>query len=151
MRFGLHTDDADDVIPLMSQFGPVMLKLGAVSVFRGVDSGKDYDVIKVDVESPELRDMNRRLGELPHTDTHSEYRPHATIAYVKAGLGEKWAAKLGALNTTTVADRVIFSDLKKRHTIIPLSSLFANKGYDPDEVDAAAELALAELSGLTLK
>jgi len=151
VRFGLHTDDADDVIPLMSQFGPVMLKLGAVSVFRGVDSGKDYDVIKVDVESPELRDMNRRLGELPHTDTHSEYRPHATIAYVKAGLGEKWAAKLGALNTTTVADRVIFSDLKKRHTIIPLSSLFANKGYDPDEVDAAAELVLAELSGLTLK
>lgn len=122
VRYGLHTDDAADVAPLVAG-GPVAIRLGAVSVFRGVDSGKDYDVIKVDVESDGLHRLNAALTDLPHTDTHPEYHPHATIAYVRAGLGDGYAERMGRLDLDATAGRIVFSDHFRRKTRLPLSDL----------------------------
>lgn len=109
VRYGLEVDGPAAVRPLLEHAGPVRLWLGGVSVFRGGDSGKPYDVLKVDVDSPDLRHLNRLLATLPHTDTHPEYVPHATIAYVKAGLGEGYAERMGRLDLEATADRLVFS------------------------------------------
>jgi hypothetical protein len=37
------------------------------------------DVLKVDIDSPDLHRLNGKIAEaLPNTDTHPEYKPHAT-------------------------------------------------------------------------
>jgi 2'-5' RNA ligase len=120
IRYGLETDDPAAVAPLVQGFGPVRLRLGKVSVFEGAESGKPYDVLKVDVDSLDLHVLNRVLADLPHTDTHPTYRPHATIAYVRAGLGEKYAEKMGAVDARTVAREIVFSDRDRHQTRIAL-------------------------------
>ncbi len=120
VRYGLHTDSADDVRPVLSGSPPANVSLGAVSAFRGADSGKPYDVLKVNVTSPDLAALNRRLAGLPHTDTFKDYRPHATIAYVKAGLGDALAALAQPVNADFTASEVVFSNRAGVKTAIPL-------------------------------
>jgi 2'-5' RNA ligase len=38
-----------------------------------------------------LEEVNKRLSELPNSNQFPEYKPHITIAYVKKGLGQKYA------------------------------------------------------------
>lgn len=122
VRYGLETDEAGEVAQTVSGWGPVGYTLGSVSLFAGKDSGKDYDVVKVDVDSDDLRRLNKKLADLPHTDTHPEYRPHSTVAYVKAGLGEKYLKKFtDPLNVTGTADSIVFSNRDREQTTIPLT------------------------------
>lgn len=127
VRFGLHEDSPEGAKKLLAGFGrPVCYRLGPVDTFEGAKSGRDYDVVFASVESPDLRVLNERLAALPHTDTHAFYRPHATIAYTKAGLGRKYADefnrkfRLGAYSGE--ADAVVFSDPDRKHTSIPLTA-----------------------------
>ena len=89
-RLGL-TASAEDVKKILEDFGPIKLKLGGISFFDMPD--RDYDVVKFDVISDDLVRLNAALAALPHTDTHPDYHPHATIAYVNNGTGKKYAVK----------------------------------------------------------
>lgn len=85
--YGLHETASPKSMPILSMFGPQKLRLGAISIFE-CDS---YDVVKIEVESPSLTQMNwilRRL--LPHTSTHKDYNPHITLGYVKKGKGKDY-------------------------------------------------------------
>jgi 2'-5' RNA ligase len=87
VKFGLHTNDIADVRRVLAGEAPITLTFGKTSLFPAKE-GADYDVVKVDVDSPDLHRLNAKIaGALEHTDTHPDYKPHATIAYVKAGLG----------------------------------------------------------------
>jgi predicted RNA methylase/2'-5' RNA ligase len=121
VRYGLHTDNIDDVLSAMTGSGSVEMRFGKVSVFPGADSGKDYDVLKVDVDSPDLHRLHDDLGRLPHTDTHAEYHPHATIAYVRAGLGKKYAAAMPPLDMTERVGVATYSNAEKKRGTIRLS------------------------------
>jgi 2'-5' RNA ligase len=88
--YGLHTEDFEDVVPILKKFKPFSIKLGKVSKF----SAEKYDVLKVEVISSVLRDMNAALKKLPYTSKFPKYIAHCTIAYVKPGtcddlLGDK--------------------------------------------------------------
>jgi len=58
--------------------------MGVVSLFK---DHPDYDVVKIAVESPWLRQLNARITKtLPCSgDKHPNYNPHCTIAYVQKG------------------------------------------------------------------
>jgi 2'-5' RNA ligase len=91
VKFGLHTNNARDVEEVVSGFSVFTVKLGEVSKF----SSEEYDVIKIDVHSEKLHELNALISKkLECTDTHPTYKPHLTIAYVKKGscddlLGDK--------------------------------------------------------------
>ncbi len=142
-RFGLEVDDPEEVARVVNGFGPVRLRLGKVTIFAGSESGKPYDVLKVDVDSLDLHELNRLLAELPHTDTHPTYHPHATIAYVKAGLGEKYAEKMGSVEATAVVTELVFSDRDRNQTRVPLSSPIMKAPADSDPLAARELLAAA--------
>lgn len=61
----------------------VVLKLGKVSFFHQADQ----DVLKVEVESPQLQEIHQRLrkhlGEHNIEPSKYPYNPHLTLAYVK--------------------------------------------------------------------
>lgn len=60
----------------------------------GYFNGPSYDVVKFDLDYQFLRQMNKALKKQPHTNLHNSYKPHMTIAYVKKGMGKKYAQKL---------------------------------------------------------
>ena len=49
-----------------------------------------YKCIVAKVMSPELIEAHQRLSFLPHVNTHPEYQPHITLAYVKEDKAEHW-------------------------------------------------------------
>jgi 2'-5' RNA ligase len=45
----------------------------------------EYDVVKLTVESPILRELNKKCQLFPNMDEHPVYNQHITLAYVQKG------------------------------------------------------------------
>ncbi len=119
VKYGLDTVEPKDVEPLLADQRPIAAKLGKVSIFE-VDN---YDVVKVDIESPELHALNKKIADnLKVTDTYPDYKPHATIAYVKKGEGQKYAGDTSFEGDEITFDSLVFSGKDGRDTVIPLKA-----------------------------
>lgn len=92
--FGINSteNNSEKIIKMMSEFKPIKLKLGEVSMFET----DKYDVIKIDVKpSKELLKYRKELIEnTKNTQTYPNYTPHLTIAYIKKGEGKKYQKKM---------------------------------------------------------
>lgn len=91
VRYGLHPNLGlvDKVGGLLQHsLGQLRVTIGSLSVF----SQEDQDVLKFDVVSGGLVELNRRLGSLSHTDSYPEYHPHLTVAYLKPSAGAKYVS-----------------------------------------------------------
>lgn len=120
VNFGLHTDSADDVRPIFDGEKPVTVTLGKTSIFPA-KAGQDYDVVKIDVDSPDLHRLNKKIGEnTKTTKTQPEYVPHVTLARVKAGTGEKYANDSTFEGKKLTFDAITFSDKNRQKTQISL-------------------------------
>ena len=70
---------------------PYTLHVNNISCF----DNPNYDVLKFDVVSPELHDLNEEVKTaFKHTSTFPNYKPHITIAYLKKGTGKKYIKEL---------------------------------------------------------
>jgi len=76
---GIHTDDPRQVKALLVNSKPFICKLGQISLFK---NNLNFDVVTIEVRSPELHCLNKDLSKLPHSNNFLEYKPHVTIAYV---------------------------------------------------------------------
>lgn len=82
VKYGLTVDQVPDELRQITEaFKPFPVYIGKVSLFRN----PEFDVVKLDVESPWLRKLNAEISAFPNEDKHPEYHPHLTIAYVKKG------------------------------------------------------------------
>lgn len=140
VKYGLHGKPLDKVRELLKDEGPVTVKLGKTSIFPAGESGNG-DVVKVDIDSPQLHRLNKKIADaLPHTDTHPEYKPHATVAYVKPGLGKKYEGNDSLAGEEWVLDRLTFSGKDGKTVEIPLKGpskrLGQNKPKEPVHDDA---------------
>ena len=121
VKFGLHTRDVAKVVAALEGEPPVTVRFGQTDVFQA----NGYAVIIVRVESEDLRRLNARLAaELDHTDTHPEYVPHATVAYVQAdkwtdALALRWADFMEGREATF--DRVTYSNQEGARSTINLN------------------------------
>lgn len=80
IKYGIHTDNASEVVGVIRPIGAVGGTLYGVSAFHNPDG----IVLKIDVESEGLRLMNEVCTDnLACTDTWPVYQPHITIAYLK--------------------------------------------------------------------
>jgi hypothetical protein len=84
IKYGLLADEVpDELREIAKDTPPFPVFLGTVSLFT---TSPKFDVVKIDVESPWLRELNRRISDaVPHEDTHPTYNPHMTLAYVQKG------------------------------------------------------------------
>lgn len=104
--YGLEDADPGPVQRLVKGFGPITLRLTTASLFEN----EDADVLKFDVESEDLKRLNRILKKLPHAETHPVYKPHATSAYLKPGRGWEYAYGLKPLNVSVLVDGFYLTD-----------------------------------------
>ncbi len=117
IKYGLHTNKAEDVRKVVEGFGLIEYRLGKVSLFQS----EEHDVVKIDVVSDDLHRLNKLISSsLECTDTHPTYKPHVTIAYVKPGLGEKYAGMFDFAGSQNGCQHMEFSDLDRKITVIDL-------------------------------
>lgn len=87
--YGLHTSNVNDIKKLFEKESSPKIKLGEVKHFS--TKGKPYDVIIVEIVSPDLKKLNKLLTDnLEYTTDFPKYTPHMTIAYVKTGKAEQY-------------------------------------------------------------
>lgn len=103
--YGLTKHEAAPVAKVIKDHGPITITLGKLSVFEN----DQYDVLKVDVESPELRALNAKLSKLPHESSFPDYKPHMTIAYLKKGEGKKYVGDARFEGQTITFNTMTFS------------------------------------------
>jgi hypothetical protein len=83
VKFGLTVAEVPDELRQITQnYRPFPVYIGKVTLFRNAEN----DVVKLDVESPQLRELNAAISAaIPNEDKYPDYKPHLTIAYVKKG------------------------------------------------------------------
>ena len=94
LLYGLHDSvTVDEVKSIISKYQFSDLKATGPSLFEN----EKFDVLKYDIGYPTrggafLHKCNKELNTLPNTQTYPDYHPHATLAYLKPGLGKKYVA-----------------------------------------------------------
>ena len=92
--YGLHHDYID-----MGKLRKIALPLKSlVVILKDISFFKNplYDVLKFNIQSSELSDMNRQYkSTFANTSTYPNYNPHITIAYLQPGKGSKYVNKIG--------------------------------------------------------
>lgn len=117
VQYGLD-GDAEQMRKVVAGFGPVRVQLApSASIF----DNPDYDVLKVDITSPDLLRLNKLVcAKVPHADLHPEYHPHLTLAYLKKGYGRQFNGRSGFDTVPFVATTLLFSDKDGKVTRISL-------------------------------
>lgn len=127
--YGFHNNvNADKVFDKYKEnfnLKPIKIKTTKISIFET----DEYDVVKIDVESKILSEMNSVMRELPSTVTFPKYHPHITIAYVKKGSGKKYV-KSFEKKYEIVGNELIYSTKKEKKNKLKLSE----KGILKEEV-----------------
>ncbi len=115
VKFGLQQDAPGELPEKLK--GKAKAKVGKMSVFEG----EDKDVLKLDVDSEDLNRLNAEVCKLcPHTDSHPEYHPHITVAYLRKGAGKKYAGHSSMTGRHLEFSRFSFSGKDGKMADFPL-------------------------------
>ena len=133
VKYGLHTNDPDEVRRVIENFPPIKAKLGKLGIFNvKKPDGREFDVVKIDVHSDDLAKANKIISDsLEHTDTYAQYQPHVTLAYVKAGNGAKYAGIDIFDGYELIFDTISYSNKRQVHTPIDLTGSLAFNVFCP--------------------
>jgi 2'-5' RNA ligase len=118
----------DQIRQISMLYGPLTVRLGGFSLFRGNEDG---DVLKVDVESEDLHQLNRVLSEQFDTeDKYPTYKPHLTIAYLDPNFSSAYTANLAPfLNQEVLITELDYScQTGKRESITLVFPGLGSKG-----------------------
>ncbi len=137
IRYGMDTLDPAEIAPAFKDLGRIKARMGKVSVFET----DKYDVVKVDIDSTDLREANKMVGEtvkLPG-ETFKNYIPHATIAYVKKGEGKKYVGDKTFEGREVTFDHVVLSAKDGREHKIPLGGSVSKPKVSPKDLQDLGE------------
>jgi len=107
--YGLTEHVAEPVVQAVAKSGPVEVTLGKISVFEC----EKYDVLKVEASGKGLLDLRSKVEKLPNEQTHKDYCPHLTLAYLKKGAGAKYSGDTRFQGRKLVFDSMTFSPPKE--------------------------------------
>ena len=120
VKFGLHdAEPSKELLRIIEATQPFEIEVGPCTLFEN----EKYDVVKFDVDGDGLRELNRRVSELPNSDEHPEYHPHLTVAYVVKEachelIGKPLLDPKTELDLRFVVKSVIFSSPNKNKTTL---------------------------------
>lgn len=87
-----------------------------VMTVRGMDifQNPKFDVVKFNVDGPELHRLREIFDRLPNVDEHPVYHPHMTLAYLKPGLGERFKGRVTKAVSSIPVSHIKYSDRGKK-------------------------------------
>lgn len=112
--YGLHTEDVNVVQSKLAHKKAIKASVGSTSLFEVRKDGEEYDVLKLDVVSDSLVELNSALSELGHTTDHPQYTPHVTLAYLKAGTGTKYTRNSSLAGREFTTPDLVFAGRQKQ-------------------------------------
>ncbi len=119
VKYGIEDGQRDQVREILSQVSPFKVKLGKMSFF---DTDTNNDVLKIEVEGPKLHQLNAKISEGVKTkDTHPEYNPHVTIAYLQKGKLRKFEGDDTFAGIEIPVNFVEYSDTEENITPVALN------------------------------
>ncbi len=122
--YGITENDPDAVQACLDSIPVgVFFTVGNTTIFQE----DDYDVVVLEIDSPELEALHQAIREtVPNEQTYDTYVPHITLAYVKRGMGMKYAGEPilpGQVSGEVFArDTVMFSDFDGNMTKLSFPS-----------------------------
>lgn len=112
--FGFH-DNPDNINKLQTELpinGPIKVPLVKLSHF----SNDQFDVLKLDVDSDDLRMLNQWCKDnFEYTSSYPNYHPHVTVAYLKKGTGKKYDRDMTD-SVVTIANKLTYSSSNRVKT-----------------------------------
>lgn len=123
VRYGLENpEDAASVRDYLAAQKPFDATLGRTEVFPPSENSDGAAVVHAPVISPELTRINSELGEHGKftEPSFAEYKPHATVAYVKPELADKYSGMAETEGAPVHVDRIAISDRDGKHTEVQL-------------------------------
>lgn len=117
--YGLHKEvEENDIIEAFKDYNSkdTTIEVDKIDIFEN----EYFDVVKMDVISEFLTNMNKKLSTLPHTSDFPNYKPHITIAYVNKGCGDKYAQS-NYKYTFNDIDKIVYSKPNGEKIEIPLN------------------------------
>lgn len=113
--FGFHDDKVDvnelkRCVKTIMDKRPLGFTLGQASIF----DNPQYDVLKFDINDTTgiLTELNGMLSDqYENTNSYPDYHPHATIAYIKKGEGQRYADLINAADfkMDVTPDKMVYS------------------------------------------
>lgn len=118
LLYGLHNeDDYFAVRRLLQNVKKIPIELGKISKF----TADDYDVIKIDVISDMCKQLHEKIKEeCVNTQTHADYKPHITIAYVKPGSADQLLEDVSVLGETFDLRECVFNHKDDYNLVLPV-------------------------------
>lgn len=117
LKYGLHTKDPEKVQELLENEPPIHASIGNITFF----TQESHDVAKYDIVSKDLHRLNKIVSDnLECTDTFPDYKPHATIAYVKKGKARNLKKDNSLSGKSFTIDEVVFSGKDGKRVTIKL-------------------------------
>ncbi len=109
IKYGLYDKTPKKITSLCDGCGPIKVNFGKVDKF---DTNPKFDVIKVNIESKQLRKLNEKLSDkMKNDEKWDSYKPHATLAYVKKGECEELVKSGFFTKLNDTIDQICFSSL----------------------------------------
>lgn len=123
--YGLTEDDPKAVEALIGRMAAFDVRFGLVTAFT---NNPKYDVVKIDVESPEMMLMHYLLkGSLPNNNKFPDYVSHCTIGYVRKGAAMPLIGNADFRGITFPVNQVMFCGRNKKRVPIQLLPRAAGK------------------------
>lgn len=107
IKWGLETNNVEELIHVLGEFIPIRVMIGKTSMFMA-DDYREQDVVKLDVFGMSLIRMNRLLSTMKHASIYKTYNPHITLAYVKKFHAIKYIGHNTVIGKKFVVDNVMF-------------------------------------------
>ncbi len=144
VKYGLETENSEEVRKILESEKPFDVTLGKTSIFENAD--KPYDVVKIDVDSPELHRLNKLISDNAKvTDTFPDYKPHVTLAYVKKGTGKNYVGNNSLEGKKISFDSITFSSKNGETVDIPLGGKSSGESAkDNPQIPLSAKVFTAE-------
>lgn len=99
-----------ELIDMIEKHPTFTVAFGNVSLFKGNENNNLFDVIKVDIDSPDLCALNAAFkGCCDFTSDYPNYKPHATVAYVEPNTHDHLIGLPAFQGWSFVIDKIVFS------------------------------------------
>lgn len=142
IRYGLHTEIPNEVRSVLrgTQM-PLKAAILGVDIFEPGE--RDYDVLVLKANSPDIELLNDKLGKLENTTEFKFYQPHITIAYLKRGTGKNYRTMTTGLEGKEIEINVLeFSD--KDHHLTEIVKAATIRVHDGSTEKLTPRLSKAE-------
>jgi hypothetical protein len=118
--YGIVEDAEDKIREMMSGVKPFECRLGLVTAFKDV---KEYDVLKIDVESPELVKLHYLIQDnVKNKNKYPTYTPHVSIAYMNKDKANRLIGEDRFRGTSFKVTEIVYSTKDHDKIKIPLGS-----------------------------